>query len=120
MDTCARVNCLNVKVGRAGSLAARKRNYVADFDEDNIRFIPLLTTEEFRRAETIILRHLRNHRMKSPKGGRMDWLEGIALVDAVEAVFESLNREALKYARLLPDSRLSSVGGADASPQRDG
>ena len=100
VDTCAKVNCANVKIGKAKNLAAREKNYRKDFDEENILFVPLLITHEITRAETAILTHLRTYRLRSPKGGLMDWLEGISVEDAIAAVFDTLDKEHITYRRI--------------------
>ena len=100
VDSCAMVNCKNVKVGKAKNLAARERNYHKDFDVENILFVPLLITDEIRRAESAVLAHLRAYRLRSPKGALMDWLEGISLEDAIRAIFDTLDKEGIPYSRI--------------------
>src|SRR5687767_4744409 len=67
VETCARVNALNIKVGKAGDLSIRERNYWDDFGEENVVFLPVAKTEETQRAETAILRKLHRYRKASPK-----------------------------------------------------
>ena len=98
--TCARVNSANVKVGKANNLAGRHRNYIADFGANNILFMPLAALVETQRAETAILRKLSAVRMRSPKGGRMDWLEGIETRAVIATVFEALDAAHISYRRL--------------------
>jgi hypothetical protein len=100
VDSCARVNDSNVKVGKAKSLAVRHRNYITDFGEANIRYIPLAVLIDIQRAETTILRRLKAFRKLSPKGGRMDWLEGIDPRDVIGAVFDSLNGANIDHQRI--------------------
>ena len=88
VETCARVTRNNVKIGTAKNLAGRRRNYWKDFDRENVEYVPIALVENYREAETAILRHLRAYRMRSPKGGLMDWLENIELETAIaEALF---------------------------------
>lgn len=102
VESCARVNCMNVKIGKARNLAAREKNYHKDFDPTNIIFEPLVITDAFQEAETAILRTLKGFRKRSPKGGLMDWLEGISLEDATRAVFTTLDREQIRYIKVEP------------------
>src|SRR5690606_21595308 len=87
VESCARVDFTNVKVGKARNLAARQENYWKDFDQENVEFIPIALVEDIQQAETAILRHLKAYRKRSPKGGLMDWLENIEM-DVV--ILESL------------------------------
>ncbi|MEZ5462623.1 hypothetical protein [Dokdonella sp.] len=99
--TCARVNCRNVKVGKARNLASRRRDYVRDFGQDNISFYPLLATEESGRAESLILHGLKAYRMRSPKGGLMDWLSGVSMEAVMAAVFSTLDEAGIPYKPLV-------------------
>ena len=42
VEICAKVDCSNVKIGKAKNLAARQKDYWKDFDEENVKFIRLL------------------------------------------------------------------------------
>lgn len=101
VTTCARVNCCNVKIGKARNLASRKRDYIRDFGEDNIRFLAPLATDEFGLAETLILRRLKDRQMRGPKSGVMDWLEGISVDQAIAAVFSALDEAGIPYVPLV-------------------
>jgi hypothetical protein len=100
VENCARVNCTNVKVGKARNLALREKNYHKDFGPENIVFIPLLLTDDIQGAETAVLRELHRYRKRSPKGGLMDWLEGISLEETTAAIFASLKRQGIEYSRI--------------------
>jgi len=97
VDTCAKVDKKNVKVGKAKNLAARQRNYWKDFDEENIVFIPLAILDDIQRAETEILRHLKEYRKRSPKGGLMDWLENIKIEAVITEAYSVLDKEGIQH-----------------------
>ena len=97
VDTCARISCYNVKVGKAKNLAARQKNYWKDFGRDNVEFIPIVLTENIQEAETAILRHLRDYRKKSPKGGVMDWLENIEFGMVIEEALRALKACGIQH-----------------------
>ena len=42
VETCAKVNRANIKVGKAKDLALRESNYWKEFDEENVLFEPLV------------------------------------------------------------------------------
>lgn len=91
VDTCAKVNKMNVKVGKAKSFKVREKNYWKDFDEKNVEFIPIAQLSDIDRAETAILKQLDRYRLLSPKSGKMDWLTGINPNDVVQAAYEVLS-----------------------------
>ena len=95
--TCARVNNGHVKIGKAQSFERRKLNYWADFDQDNIDFIPIARLQEIDSAETAIKRRLDSYRLRSPKGGKMDWLVGIDPVMVVRTAYEVLDEHGFDY-----------------------
>ena len=97
VDTCAKVNNKNVKVGKAKSFKIREKNYWKDFDEKNVEFIPIAKLDDIDRAETAILKRLERYRVISPKGGKMDWLVGISPNKVVKAAYEALSTENLDY-----------------------
>jgi hypothetical protein len=97
VETCARVDKNNVKVGKAKNFAIRQSNYWTDFDEENVVFIPLAILNDIHRAETAILRHLKKYRMRSPKGRMMDWLENIETETVIEAVYLVLDKEGIPH-----------------------
>jgi hypothetical protein len=77
VETCARVNCLNVKVGKARNLALRERNYWKDFGTDNVSFVAIAATQDIQAAETAVLQRLKSFRKRSPKARMIDWLRDI-------------------------------------------
>jgi hypothetical protein len=97
VETCARVDNRNVKVGKAQNLAARQSNYWKDFDEENVVFIPLAILDDIQRAETAILRHLKKYRKRSPKGRLMDWLENIGTEAVIKEVYSVLTNEGIRH-----------------------
>lgn len=97
VDICARVDNSNVKIGKAKNLASRQKNYWKDFDEENVIFIPLAILENIQQAETAILRHLKEYRKRSPKGGMMDWLENIDIEVVIAEVYSVLDRKGIVY-----------------------
>lgn len=97
VETCARVDKSNVKVGKAKDLAARQSNYWKDFDEENVVFIPLAILDDIQQAETAILRHLKKYRKRSPKGGLMDWLENIETETVIKEVYSVLIKEGIPH-----------------------
>ena len=100
VDTCAKVNNKNVKIGKAKNLANREKNYWKDFDQENVNFIPIAELDEIQEAETAILRELKVFRLKSPKGSLMDWLEGISPEKVIEISYNVLNEENINYKKL--------------------
>ena len=97
VDTCARVTSANVKVGKAEDLIARQEDYWNDFDQENVVFEPLVLLDDIVAAEKVVLRRLKPYRKLSPKGGRLEWLEGISYEDAKAAVFAALNDAGIPY-----------------------
>jgi hypothetical protein len=99
VQTCGRVNCSNVKVGKARNLALRERDYWKDFGADNVSFVAIAITQEkeIQAAETAVLRRLRTFRKRSPKGGMMDWLQDIAVDEAIAMVHEALTNARITY-----------------------
>lgn len=105
-DTCAKVTRANVKVGKAKNFAIRRSDYCKDFDEGNILFEPLAETDDIVSAEKVILRALKRYRALSPKGGRLEWLEGIAFEDVKILVFAALDKHGIKYIPANPETGL--------------
>jgi hypothetical protein len=97
VNICAKVNSSNIKVGKAKDLATRKLDYFKDFDEKNVDFEPLAKLDDIVTAERAILRALKQYRKLSPKGGKLEWLEGISYEDAKRIVFETLNNQQIQY-----------------------
>ena len=95
--TCARINNAHVKIGKAQSLERRRINYWADFDPENIDFVPIARLLEITSAETAIKRRLDRYRLRSPKGGKMDWLVGIDPVTVVRMAYEVLDEHGFDY-----------------------
>jgi hypothetical protein len=110
VDSCARVNNKNIKIGKAKDLARRYLDYVKDFDEANIYFLPLVLTQDIQRAETVVLRALKEHRKRSPKGGLMDWLEGIDISQTAEVALSTLAEEQLQYRNLWKTESMGRSG----------
>jgi hypothetical protein len=105
VDTCAKMTWANVKVGKATDFAKRKSGYCRDFDEENIVFEPLVQTDDLVHAEKLILRALRKYRVLSPKGARLEWLEGIAYEDVKTLVLLELDKAGIKYVLATPESQ---------------
>ena len=97
VDICAKVNKTNIKIGKAKDFEGRRSNYWKDFDEHNVIFEPLAYLEDIKTAEKIVLRALKQYRKLSPKGGRLEWLEGVSYEKAKSIVFYALQTEGVKY-----------------------
>lgn len=97
VDTCAKVNNKNVKIGKANSFMLREKNYWLDFDAENVEFIPIAKLADIQGAETVILRQLDSFRLISPKGGKMDWLVGIEPDAVVKAAYDVLVKGSFDY-----------------------
>lgn len=106
VNSCSKVSKLNIKVGKAKDFSKRKRNYWQDFDQENVIFTPLAKMDITHRnqsgikPETAILRHLKQYQIKSPKGGRLEWLENINANEVVEKVFLVLENEGFNYSKV--------------------
>ena len=97
VDICAKVNKANVKVGKAKDFATRRLNYDKDFDEENVVFEPLVELDDIKTAERVILRALKQYRKLSPKGGKLEWLEGISYADVKRIALVALDDHGIKY-----------------------
>lgn len=97
VNICAKVNNTNIKIGKAMNLARRKLDYWKEFDQENVIFEPLVNVNNIKEAEKEILRSLKQFRKTSPKGGKLEWLEGISFELAKRIVFETLDRTGIKY-----------------------
>jgi len=97
IDICAKVNCKNIKIGKAVNFETRQKNYFSDFDEENVIFEPLLKLTDVRTAERLVIRKLKEFQKLSPKGGRLEWLEGISYEDVKEAIFTAIGESGLEY-----------------------
>jgi len=97
VDTCAKVNNQNVKIGKTVNLKRRKQDYWKDFDAHNVEFIPIALLDDIDRAEDAIKKRLDEYRLVSPKGGKMDWLTGIDAMSVVQASYDVLESGGFKY-----------------------
>jgi hypothetical protein len=97
VNTCAKVNNKNVKVGKASNLHSRRNNYWKDFDQDNVIFTPVALLTETALAERMIMKALAQYRMRSPKGRKTEWLEGISVREARKVVLTVLKTSDISY-----------------------
>ncbi|MBT8076289.1 MAG: hypothetical protein KJN61_07455 [Gammaproteobacteria bacterium] len=97
VEDCARVNRENVKVGKAKDFAFRRSNYWKAFGKENVVIEPLVFMSDTSTAETAILRALKLYRKLSPKGGKLEWLEGISYEDAKRIVYAALDEQGFDY-----------------------
>ena len=102
VDVCAKVNKANVKVGKAKDFATRRLNYYKDFDEENVMFEPLVELDDIKTAERVVLRALKQYRKLSPKGGKLEWLEGIAYRDVKRIALAALDDHEIEYNHYKP------------------
>ena len=86
VETCAKVNKLNMKAGKA-----------KDFGECNVIFNKIAQLDDIKTAEREILRALKTSRMTSPKGGKLEWLIGITFEDAMTIVLDTLDSLGVEY-----------------------
>jgi hypothetical protein len=100
VNICAKVNKKHIKIGKALDFDIRRNNYIKDFDEQNVVFEPIVQLEDIKSAETAILRELRDFRILSPKGGKLEWLEGISYNDAKEAIFYALKKAKISFSKI--------------------
>ena len=97
VETCARVNRENIKIGKANVFQGRKKDYYADFDKENVIFEGLYRMEDTKTAERLIKQRLKSYQKLSPKGGKLEWLEGISYCDAKKAIAEVMEASNLDY-----------------------
>ena len=97
VEICAKVNNKNIKVGKAKDFEVRRSNYWKDFDKHNVIFEPIARLEDIKKAEKAILRALKEYRKLSPKGGKLEWLEGISYEKAKTIAVNTLKSEGIKY-----------------------
>jgi hypothetical protein len=97
VDACARVSSDNIKVGKAKDFDIRQKNYWKDFDKKNVVFEPLVKLDDINTAERAVLQKLKKYRKLSPKGGKLEWLEGITYENAKKAVFEALDESEISF-----------------------
>lgn len=94
---CATVDSSNIKVGKAKDFDTRRENYYKDFDQENVLFEPLVATTDFQKAEAIALIALKGFRKLSPKGGKLEWLEGISYEDTKRRVLSALENSDVSF-----------------------
>ena len=92
---CARVNKLNIKVGKAKDFDVREKDYFKEFGQHNVMFEPIIRLADIKTAERVVLRALKQYRKLSPKGGKLEWLEGISYKKAKEIALNALERELI-------------------------
>jgi hypothetical protein len=97
VNICAKVNKQNIKVGKANDFNNRHQTYIKDFDENNVVFEPIAELEDIKTAERVILRALKQYRKLSPKGGKLEWLEGISYEEAKTVALQALSAEGIKF-----------------------
>ena len=97
VEICAKVNRANIKVGKAKDFALRESDYWNEFDEENVLFEPLAEMDDIVTAEREILRALKQFRKLSPKGRKLEWLEGISYEEAKCVVFTTLDEQGIEY-----------------------
>ena len=95
VNICAKVNKDNIKIGKAKNFAVRHKNYIKDFDQQNVIFKPIVELDDIDTAEKLIFKALDKYRKKSPKGRKLEWLEGISFQEAKDIVLEILKKEDL-------------------------
>ncbi len=96
-EDCAKVNKLNIKVGKAKDFDVRRSNYWKDFDIHNVIFEKFAVLEDIKTAEKVILRALKKYRKLSLKGGKLEWLEGITYEEAKSIALNALKSEDIQY-----------------------
>ena len=97
MDICPSVDHTNVKVGKAKSLEGRHGSYVKDFPSCNVQVRPIVHTEDIKAAERAVKQAIQPYRMRSPKGGLMEWLEGIPAGRVRELVLAALAESGVPH-----------------------
>jgi len=97
VDTCAKIDNRNVKLGKTESFSDRRKVYWKDFDKGNVIFVPLVEMENSKQAETAILRRLKQYRKRSPKNGLLEWLENIKVEMVIEEVYSVLANEGFTF-----------------------
>lgn len=97
VEICTKVNKLNIKVGKAKDFDLRRSNYWKDFDAHNVIFERIAILEDIKTAEKVILRALKKYRKSSPKGGKLEWLEGISYEEAKSIALNTLKSENIIF-----------------------
>ena len=97
VDICARVDHTNVKVGKAKNLNVRHGNYENEFPSCNVQFRTIAHTEDIKAAERAVKQAIQPYRMRSPKGGLMEWLEGVPAGRVRELVLAALAESGVPH-----------------------
>ena len=86
-----------MKVGKAKSLEGRHGSYLKDFPSCNVQFRSIVHTEDIKAAERAVKQAIQTYRMRSPKGGLMEWLEGIPAGRVRGLVLASLSESGVPH-----------------------
>lgn len=97
IDICARVNKENIKFGKATDFERRKGDYISDLGEENVIFERLYKIKDITKAKRLVRRKLAPFQKLSPKGGRLDWLEGITCQEVKIRIAEVIEASDLEY-----------------------
>jgi len=122
-DRCIKVTSSNCKVGRAKSFSSRRSGYFKTFGKENVNFYPIVATEDFERAERLILSKLGPYRVVGRNGRKNEWLERIDPLVALTIVVEVMEQSEINHRLLLrprrkvQDSLSEKAGTAQSAKQ---
>ncbi len=100
---CIEVDRARCKLGKAGNLGRRARDYARVFGDANICFTPLaVLADDLVRAERQVLERLRPWRVRGP-GGRLNvWLWGIETDEVARIALAALAEDGIAFTPCMP------------------
>ncbi len=98
-DQVAKVDRSNIFIGKTEDFDRRNRDFRRDFGCGNVEFEPLvnLKIRDLQPAITRILQELGRYRKISPKGGKLQWLEGVSCTEVQRIACSVLKTEGIEY-----------------------
>jgi len=104
-----KVNCENIKIGRAKELAGLEKDYAKTFGEGNPTLHPIVKVapKYLDAAEQRARIALWRYRVRSPQGRRTVWVKGIGFEEVRRRVLNELHASSIPFTTVKPGSNES-------------
>jgi hypothetical protein len=94
-----KVNCENIKLGRARLLAGLEEAYTRTFGKGNPTLHPIarVAPRHLEAAVQLAKIALWNYRVRSPRGRRTEWVKGIGFEDVRQRIINELHESSIPF-----------------------